>query len=479
MAANATAFRTYLETGLGFSAVISSQIATTQGFDNFDSFDFATADVITNLVISINKTPVVSTSPEGTKHFVNAHQSQVLQQLVFYARYIKEVNRTHSLRFGTQANLGIISRYYNKSYHDLKRSAHPVQFDGKDAIAMIESMDAWLSSTYGSGTLLLSYVVRPDINPMVADPGFLRPSVPDEILRRAIHTGQNFHPNNGAVWSMIHAVTHTTSAYSIVKKFGKDRNGRLAYLALVQHYKGDAHLTVLKTTAENTLRKIFWNGSTRNFTFEMFTAKLNGAYTDLESTGDFRSEEHRVDALLNKCSGDKNLSGYLAVVRSNPTLLKSWNKTVQTLGNGVNSHQNQPSNQRNISAFETGGRGRGRGRHNGRGRFGRGRHGGRGRGGRHNNRGRGSSGSHHPDVMSQDGRTILNGGTYSPSLWNSFSREDQNIVHQQRNSRDQETARTVAALLRQPPNSEALPPADQPPQGDVGSTMIRRRHGAS
>jgi len=251
---------------------------------------------------------------------------------------------------------------------------------------------------------------------------------------------------------------------------------------------------------ENTIKKLFWNGSSRNFTFEHFTAKLNGAYTDLETTGDVRTEEHRVGALLGKCSGDKDLRQYISIIRANTAQdspLKSWTKAVQTLTNGVNHNQSQTSGSRNISTFATRGRGRGSGRYNGRGHSARGnsRHGGRGRGGRHNNRGnsgssRGNSGSSrgntvslYPDTMSQDGQTILNGGTYSAQRWHTFTREDQNIVHEQRDRRDQELAREhsrgVAALQWQQPHSQEQPPTEQLPQGDIGSTMIRRRHGAS
>jgi len=49
--------------------------------------------------------------------------------------------------------------------------------------------------------------------------------------------------------------------------------------------------------------RIFWKGNTRNFTFDVFVSRLQGAYHDLAEYGDFRTDESKVDTLITKVSG--------------------------------------------------------------------------------------------------------------------------------------------------------------------------------
>jgi len=200
----------------------------------------------------------------------------------------------------TIQNIRIIGRCFEKiGDHDESDSPeYPSAFDGKNSRTLLEDIDTWLRRTYGQGNVLLSYITREFVNPNMnpePDPGFLQPDVEGELIRRTSMNDDDFYENNKRVWLMLRAVTHKTDAWAIIKGFARAQNGRQAYLSLTSHFKGRGHISRIKTNARNILERIFWKGCTRNFTFDVFVSRLQGAYHDLAEYGDVRTDESKVD----------------------------------------------------------------------------------------------------------------------------------------------------------------------------------------
>ena len=312
------------------------------------------------------------------------------------------------------------------------------------------------------------------------DPGFLQPDVQSELIRRARHDGDVFAHNNRQIWMMVYHVTHGTEAWSIVRTHNRTANGRQAYLDLVSHYRGEGHQNRIRSDAERTLSKLFWNGK-KNFEFSTFTARMTGAFSDLENTGDGRSDRHKVTFLLSKIQEDSGLNAACTHVRGDATLSQDFRGAIEYLTNEANDVATRRATaraQRNISAMGTGrGHGGGNGAGRGGGRGGRG-----GRHGRGGGRGRGNGGrqTFPGERWSEDGETLLHNGGYSPERWQSLSRNDRAevICMRQREDSRRQREREVAAAGRDQGSGggDGLPP---PPQGhprpQQDFSMMRQR----
>ena len=253
---------------------------------------------------------------------------------------------------------------------------YPDAYDNKNSRVMLEDIDSWLGKAYGQGNILLCYVTRECVNPALnlanPDPGFTRPSIEAELIRRAIHTDDVYQENNKKVWLMIRAVTHKTDAWSIVKGFARAENGRSAYLALVAQYRGRGHVNRIKTEARNTLDRIFWNGKARNFSWDTSTTKLQGAFDDLEAHGDNRTDEHRVTTLLEKVEKDTGLAAACTYVRNDANLATDFRAALEYLTGEVLALSRLRERARDTRHIAAVGSGRGNDRGNGRGNDGRG-----------------------------------------------------------------------------------------------------------
>jgi len=139
----------------------------------------------------------------------------------------------------------------------------------------------------------------------------------------------DFNENNKRVWFMLRAVTHKTDAWAIIKGFARSQNGRQAYLSLISHFEGKGHINRIKTDARNVLERIFWKGNTRNFTFDDFVSRLQGAYHDLAEYGDVRTDESKVDTLITKVSGDSSLSSAYVTMHNYLPILRRLSSTYQ------------------------------------------------------------------------------------------------------------------------------------------------------
>ena len=156
--------------------------------------------------------------------------------------------------------------------------------------------------------------------------------------------------------------------------------------------------------------RIFWKGSTRNFTFDVFVSRLQGAYHDLAEYGDNRTDESKVDALLTKVSGDSSLSSACTFIRNDPQLSSDFMAATQYLSNEVLARNRvvNTNNTRNISSTSS----RRNGQRN-----------------RNNNEGNGQAASqgkpNTSDRYSKEGHIFLNDGSYSNHIWWNVPSEDE------------------------------------------------------
>ena len=295
------AFRNHLINNLQLPAAVVNQIIDVHGYDSVQEFASATDREIRDLISTIRKTPSVANDASSPKIVLGQSFAIRILHFMFYSRLITKVGRQHTIVPAGQAtssinNIRTIGRYFERiGEHDESDSPdYPSAFDGKNSRNLLEDIDTWLRRTYGQGNVMLTYVTRDYVDSVMnpePDPGFLQPDVEGELIRRASMLDDDFNENNKRVWLMLRVVTHKTDAWAIIKGFARSQNGRQAYLFLISHFKGRGHINRIKTDARNALERIFWKGNTRNFTFDVFVSRLQGAYHDLAEYRDFRTHE--------------------------------------------------------------------------------------------------------------------------------------------------------------------------------------------
>ena len=65
---------------------------------------------------------------------------------------------------------------------------------------------------------------------------------------------------------MVYDVTHGTNAWAWVKGYKTTCDGHGAMILLKAHFLGDSHVNLVKTTANATLTRTFWDGKAQSFT---------------------------------------------------------------------------------------------------------------------------------------------------------------------------------------------------------------------
>jgi uncharacterized membrane protein YgcG len=191
-------------------------------------------------------------------------------------------------------------------------------------------------------------------------------------------------------------VTHGGPAWDWVSRFARNSDGRLAHIALKTHYLGETFQALIRAQADKRLENAFYDGTSRNFTFESYCTLVQHSFTDLEAAGDPISESRKVRCFL-KGIRDPRLQSCKDVIVGTPARSATFD-SASTYATWIIAEllSLSEARSRNVSSVRLGrgngnnqqggnqGRGGGRGGHESRG--GRGR-GGRGNGGRsHQNR---------------------------------------------------------------------------------------------
>jgi hypothetical protein len=186
-----------------------------------------------------------------------------------------------------------------------------------------------------------------------------------------------------------------------MRAYNATRNGRQAWLALVNHFKRDAQRDRVKDHAYAAIAAAKYYSEKKHFTFETYVTIHQDAYADLKQYGEVMSEEKRVrDLLANIKDNSAAANAAKGTILATSTLRNNFSNAVAHLSMTLQLGQALQEN-RNISSTTTG-KGNNRGGHGGRG--------GRGRG---------------------KGKNIYL-GSYSPDQWRKFSAKDKKKVYEGR-----------------------------------------------
>jgi hypothetical protein len=238
--------------------------------------------------------------------------------------------------------------------------------------AFKEALIAYLSALKGKHNIPLAYVIREDEVPQ-ANQAFQT----EHHRLKAVTPlmGVEFDEDNGWVFDILKSLLVNGPAWTWMQAYNNTRNGRQAWISLVNHFEGDAQRDRVKDHAYSSIAAAKYYGNRKKFSFETSVTIHQDAYADLEQYGEVISEEKRVrDLLVGIKDNSPAANAAKSTILATPNLRTSFANAVAHLATTLQLNQSY-QDSRNISGVNTAneGRGNGRGRGRGRGRSGHGR----------------------------------------------------------------------------------------------------------
>lgn len=189
-----------------------------------------------------------------------------------------------------------------------------------------ESMKLYFDATFGVRNIPLSYVIRESANvtPEVDDP--LAPSssygssgsVLSDMISRSSHTHALFKQDNSQVFSLIEQAARNTSYISTIKTFERRKDGRGAWLAMLQAHVTDNKWEIILQENSKWLLNSKWNG--KKYALEMFIGQHRIKYEQMKEAAQsvqyqLPNQHTRVGYILNAIeSDDPSLHAAMAAV---------------------------------------------------------------------------------------------------------------------------------------------------------------------
>ena len=377
----------YMRNVLRFPVVVA-QALVNDGFNNFE-LQATTDDEIIALIKNIRRPggflppetdengEVIPGRAPVANHGVHVTEKQCLRlrQLAYYCFHMYRIDRPF---VQDDATVAVLQRLWEmrsieqQKMKDEVPEPDPLTKQG-DTRKFLDSLDHYLLNKRGINGTPLAYLTRADVVPPAPDPQpYGVPTLTQELIRRARHGDYYaYEVDNETLWSLIRRLTAGGFAWGWISMYSRTQNGRGAYLNLKTHYLGSSFQDWIQSDADKVLETTFYDGKARNFTFENYCTKLNQAFSDLEECGDRLLEARKVRIFLRGLRAPELIAAKTQVIAS-----QHLQDTIATAMNFVKTIENTQDSQklpaRNVSAVDSGGRGKGRGGRGGRGSQGRG-----------------------------------------------------------------------------------------------------------
>jgi hypothetical protein len=135
--------------------------------------------------------------------------------------------------------------------------------------------------------------------PLKKTSGFGQLSFDEELHLNGRHDGYFYPMDNKLVYHATKQLVLNSTAYSCIMRFEKKFDGPGAFKALERNYMGPHVTQLIQRQAENIVNTSFFNGSSKNHTFDKHVNRLRKGRYDIELCGlDVISERTKVEKLL-------------------------------------------------------------------------------------------------------------------------------------------------------------------------------------
>jgi hypothetical protein len=218
-----------------------------------------------------------------------------------------------------------------KALEDKKSADEPEVPKITKALPIIKWTEAfrdYLHRTIGVRTIPLAYVIRPTvavppIGPIAAGAPHLleHEAIENELIARASHAHPLYREDNSNVYYKLEEATRATSYAASIKPFQRTKNGRVAWLALLNQYAGKDKWEAKIKRHEQLLHTRLWKGQS-NFTLDRCIAQHRNAFVSMQAAAEhityqLPNEHSRVGYLLDAIqSSDAGLQAAMASIKT-------------------------------------------------------------------------------------------------------------------------------------------------------------------
>ena len=199
------------------------------GIGDLEALVSWTDDMIKNACNAIRKSQGAAATRE-----VSMLVEHRLKQLEVHCRCKYLVQRTLDYDAAPRDELDAIWEWFTQLGDDPEESTVPSFKETQNKRVWFESVDTYLSCKKGAAGVPLLYVIRPHHALPADDPGFMQPSIEEELFRRGRHDGIYWDGDKRLGWVFLRLLTHGTIAYAEIKAFARATNGSRAYFTLKQ-----------------------------------------------------------------------------------------------------------------------------------------------------------------------------------------------------------------------------------------------------
>jgi hypothetical protein len=271
-----TTIRTMLER-LGFSSAVATYLTGTCGINYLDEIAYLdrTDDVDTTIKGVTNPGGMVTTGTviTGVTSRNNGISVSIraLANLKLCVYYLEHMERVQRQPVANAINLVLVCSYRGQQCHEvgLKKTSEKPVINYKDWPRTLETIREYLASQYGVTGATLGYVVRPDIEvkPEAEDPDEGYETVDQEMTSRAPHTGRSFVNDRRKVWDIMSNICGNHSCFVYIKPALRNRNGRDAYMLLLDHLIGPNNVGNMVSAEDKKLNGTLYNREKKRFTW--------------------------------------------------------------------------------------------------------------------------------------------------------------------------------------------------------------------
>ena len=328
---------------------------------------------------------------------------------------------------------GLMRRYkthlsFTKKSATLTTTANPTQFSKETKWEDWEpTFRNFLRTIPGRDGVPLDYIIRANVAPIRGP----NADMLTEYVNQAPLNGPAFQTDAAEVHTYLAKfIAGNSVAEAKVQANIDQKNGRIDFISLRDHYEGVGVNAVDIIKADNTLESLFYSGEKKpHMWWDLFEQNLTSAFTTYEKKENrpVHSNEMKLRTLIKKVNADflQTIKASIKVEMTNTPMTMTYERALANFRNEVNNKfpsDGATGRTRRIREANTSNRsGRGRGR-SGRG---------NGRGGR--GRGRGNNGDNKAQKRKQTIKITLTDGTeidYHPSfkfdddVFRKFKQED-------------------------------------------------------
>lgn len=319
----AAAYRTYLRTTIGFGTNPNVTTIGTHGLDSFDTMAELEDDDVKTLFNAARK----ATPPMLVSAIIEKRTKLACYGAKLYTTIGRDVNGTSlSLRRLKQLELHkkIVKEHKDPS-EGIPKVSKTYSID-----KALDTLPNYLRSKIGVRGVALSYVIRevetpPALEPLGNDVPYSQESgsLMNELIAFTPHDGVGWDEDNASVFAIIQEMVRDVSMASSLKGHQRARNGRAAYLSLVQHNLGSSQWDKVLLKAEEVQNVRVWNGRNGRFTLKRHVDMHRDAYNDMVRANEHvayqvPNERTRVSRLLRSVQ-----AGHLASIAAAKTTIEA------------------------------------------------------------------------------------------------------------------------------------------------------------